>query len=165
MAFIPARHGTKNTGRRDLKIITGLAGSSTEEREMSCTAGTRMQLNQSSTKMGFLDALSDLVNHDELPRSTRGPESRYNSCHQRGKTSRGLAFVCFTTACHRESSPSFSFFFFSFFLFSISFYLPVTSLSLSFFLLWFVKEIVRVPPTLSINFSPADVICTRWLDR
>lgn len=78
---------------------------------MSCTAGTRMQLNQSSTKMGFLDALSGLVNHDELPRSTRGPESLGIIVVTGAEKRRAASLLSvFTTACHQESLFFFLFF-------------------------------------------------------
>lgn len=63
MAFIPARHGTKNTGRRpeNNNGVTRVLDERRErekeregKRNVLRPAGTRMQLNQSSAKMGFL---------------------------------------------------------------------------------------------------------------
>lgn len=153
MAFIPARHGTKNTDRRP-ENNNGVSRVLHEERNV--LHGRHADAIESIIHENGISGCSlRLVNRDELPfhRSSLAiivVTSRKNVS--------SLGFACFTTACHQKflSFPSF-FFRFTFLCLFILFFL---------FSFWCFKKIVHVPPTpSSINFSLADVICTRWLDR
>lgn len=154
MAFIPARHGTKNTDRRP-ENNNGVSRVLHEERNV--LRGRHADAIESIIHENGISGCSlRLVNRDELPfhRSSLAiivVTSRKNVS--------SLGYACFTTACHQKSLSFLSFFFrFTFLCLFILFFFH--------FSFWCFKKIVHVPPTpSSINFSLTDVICTRWLDR
>lgn len=122
MAFIPARHGTKNTDRRP-ENNNGVSRVLHEERNV--LHGRHADAIESIIHENGISGCSlRLVNRDELPfhRSSLAiivVTSRKNVS--------SLGYACFTTACHQKSlSPSllfsfvllfsvYLFFFFSFF--------------------------------------------------
>lgn len=137
MAFIPARHGTKNTDRRP-ENNNGVSRVLHEERNV--LHGRHADAIESIIHENGISGCSlRLVNRDELPfhRSSLAiivVTSRKNVS--------SLGYACFTTACHQKSLSFLSFFFrFTFLCLFILFFFH--------FSFWCFKKIVHVPPTPS----------------